>query len=532
MHDAADEPAGLGPRAHRRVRGPVAVPARRRPRAAASPSWRSSTTPSETPRADRGEIPYLRRDEALAYMEAVRERALGVLDARRAADAGSLGHARPARAPAQRDDAADAAARRAGHLLAGADRRPARRRPRRRAWSRSSAGPFEMGIPGDGFAYDNERPRHEVDLPAFEIDRAPVTNGAYAEFVEDGGYARRALWSEAGWEWRSARARPAALLDRRRRGAALRPDRAARARPAGDARLLVRGRRLRALARRAAADRGRVGEGGRDRTARAAATSTSSTSARAPPGRSWATAGSGRRARSAATPASRRSPTASTPRSSSAELPGAARRVVGHAAERGARHASATGTSPSGARSSPASGARDERSTVGTHDGRSEVRDGPHARAEGAPAQVLLRRARLGAVRPDHHAARVLPDPLRARDPQPARAGDRGRDAPSWSSSGRARRRRRARCCTRWRAPGRCRATCRSTWTRSVGRAVRRRAGRALPGPDRARRGGRLRARPRARSPTASTGCSRSSAGRSATSTRPSASASSPPCAS
>ena len=42
------------------------------------------------------------------------------------------------------------------------------------------AGPFEIGDAGDGFAYDNERPRHAVELPAFEIDRAPVTNGAFA----------------------------------------------------------------------------------------------------------------------------------------------------------------------------------------------------------------------------------------------------------------------------------------------------------------------------------------------------------------
>jgi iron(II)-dependent oxidoreductase len=64
-------------------------------------------------------------------------------------------------------------------------------------------GPFELGFPGDGFTYDNERPRHQVDLPAFEIDAAPVTNGAYREFVEDGGYARRSLWSDAGWDWRT-----------------------------------------------------------------------------------------------------------------------------------------------------------------------------------------------------------------------------------------------------------------------------------------------------------------------------------------
>src|SRR5204862_3957255 len=55
------------------------------------------------------------------------------------------------------------------------------------AWGetiRIPAGPFAMGAPADGFAYDNERPRQVVDLPAFEIDRLPVTNGAYMEFVE------------------------------------------------------------------------------------------------------------------------------------------------------------------------------------------------------------------------------------------------------------------------------------------------------------------------------------------------------------
>ena len=58
-----------------------------------------------------------------------------------------------------------------------------------------------MGDPGEGFAYDNERPRHEVELPAFEIDRLPVTNGDYLEFVEAGGYDDRRCWSPEGWEW-------------------------------------------------------------------------------------------------------------------------------------------------------------------------------------------------------------------------------------------------------------------------------------------------------------------------------------------
>jgi iron(II)-dependent oxidoreductase len=67
-----------------------------------------------------------------------------------------------------------------------------------------AGGPFELGAPGDGFAYDNERPRHTVDVPAFEIDVTPVTNGAYRSFVDAGGYSIREWWSDAGWQWRTA----------------------------------------------------------------------------------------------------------------------------------------------------------------------------------------------------------------------------------------------------------------------------------------------------------------------------------------
>jgi gamma-glutamyl hercynylcysteine S-oxide synthase len=48
------------------------------------------------------------------------------------------------------------------------------------------AGPFTLGSE-EPWAYDNERPAHTVELPAFRIDRALVTNAEYAEFMEDGG---------------------------------------------------------------------------------------------------------------------------------------------------------------------------------------------------------------------------------------------------------------------------------------------------------------------------------------------------------
>jgi iron(II)-dependent oxidoreductase len=51
-------------------------------------------------------------------------------------------------------------------------------------------------------ALDNERPVHEVDVPAFWIDAAPVTNGQYRRFVEDGGYDDLRWWGGDGWGWR------------------------------------------------------------------------------------------------------------------------------------------------------------------------------------------------------------------------------------------------------------------------------------------------------------------------------------------
>jgi gamma-glutamyl hercynylcysteine S-oxide synthase len=62
-------------------------------------------------------------------------------------------------------------------------------------------GSFTLGAV-DPWAYDNERPAHPVDLPAFRIDRALVTNAEYTVFVDAGGYRDRDAWSDEGWAWR------------------------------------------------------------------------------------------------------------------------------------------------------------------------------------------------------------------------------------------------------------------------------------------------------------------------------------------
>jgi gamma-glutamyl hercynylcysteine S-oxide synthase len=64
-----------------------------------------------------------------------------------------------------------------------------------------AAGTYPIGSDGHE-PYDNEHPRHRVELQAYAIDRFPVTNGQFREFIDDSGYERRKLWTVAGWEWR------------------------------------------------------------------------------------------------------------------------------------------------------------------------------------------------------------------------------------------------------------------------------------------------------------------------------------------
>jgi ergothioneine biosynthesis protein EgtB len=57
----------------------------------------------------------------------------------------------------------------------------------------------EIGHGGDGFAFDNERPRHRVWLDGHALASRSVTCGEYRDFIRDGGYTRPALWLADGW---------------------------------------------------------------------------------------------------------------------------------------------------------------------------------------------------------------------------------------------------------------------------------------------------------------------------------------------
>jgi ergothioneine biosynthesis protein EgtB len=68
-----------------------------------------------------------------------------------------------------------------------------------------AAGTVELGSGTDsGFIFDNEKWRHTVHVAAFDIDASPVSELAFAKFVDAGGYRNPAWWSEAGWAWRLA----------------------------------------------------------------------------------------------------------------------------------------------------------------------------------------------------------------------------------------------------------------------------------------------------------------------------------------
>lgn len=69
------------------------------------------------------------------------------------------------------------------------------------AMARFEGGVVVIGTDDRTEAYDNERPAHEIEVGPFEIDVAPVTEAGYIEFMEDGGYSRRELWSDEGWDW-------------------------------------------------------------------------------------------------------------------------------------------------------------------------------------------------------------------------------------------------------------------------------------------------------------------------------------------
>lgn len=66
-------------------------------------------------------------------------------------------------------------------------------------WQNFGGGLHSFGREGDGFAFDNEGPRHQHFLEPFAIAGQLVTNAQWQEFMEGGGYETPLLWLSDGW---------------------------------------------------------------------------------------------------------------------------------------------------------------------------------------------------------------------------------------------------------------------------------------------------------------------------------------------
>ena len=66
-------------------------------------------------------------------------------------------------------------------------------------WIDHPGGIVGVGHDGNGFAFDNEGPKHDVLLRPFSLASRLVTNGEYRAFIEDGGYRRPEFWLSDGW---------------------------------------------------------------------------------------------------------------------------------------------------------------------------------------------------------------------------------------------------------------------------------------------------------------------------------------------
>ncbi|HWH11409.1 MAG TPA: ergothioneine biosynthesis protein EgtB [Solirubrobacteraceae bacterium] len=161
----------------------------------------------ETPRADRGRLPYLHHAEAEEFLTDVRLRVRDLdlpegpihdLVERHERQHGetmlqTLNLARIARPRRPGEPAGPGVSERNGRGgMTGLDLVDV------------PGGTFPLGAGSEGFAYDNERPRHSVERRAFRIGRVAITNGDWLSFVHDGGYSRREWWTADGWAWREA----------------------------------------------------------------------------------------------------------------------------------------------------------------------------------------------------------------------------------------------------------------------------------------------------------------------------------------
>ncbi|PJN29805.1 ergothioneine biosynthesis protein EgtB [Kitasatospora sp. CB02891] len=162
----------------------------------------------EHPRSERPSLPLLPPDQARAYAHEVRGRVLDLLAASPLEGAPLLDAGFAFGMIAQHEQQHDETMLITHQLRTGPAVLDAPPPPAAEGVLRPEvlvpAGPFTMGTDTEPWSLDNERPAHPVDLPAFWLDTAPVSNAAYQAFIADGGYREPRWWTPAGWEHRMA----------------------------------------------------------------------------------------------------------------------------------------------------------------------------------------------------------------------------------------------------------------------------------------------------------------------------------------
>jgi gamma-glutamyl hercynylcysteine S-oxide synthase len=155
------------------------------------------------PRKDRPALPLLGPAEARSYVSTVRDKVLDVLDRvhleGRPLVADGFAFGMIVQHEQQHDETMLATHQlRAGEPVLDAPPPPPARVPVAGEVV-VPGGWFTMGTSTEPWALDNERPAHEVEVPAFAIDAAPVTNGQYEMFIADGGYDEPRWWTAQAW---------------------------------------------------------------------------------------------------------------------------------------------------------------------------------------------------------------------------------------------------------------------------------------------------------------------------------------------
>ncbi|WP_284749339.1 ergothioneine biosynthesis protein EgtB [Amycolatopsis sp. RTGN1] len=159
-------------------------------------------------RADRPELPLLGPAEARAYVKQVREKAFDVLEhapmeGRRLTEQ-AFAFGMITQHEQQHDETMLATHQlRKGDPVLHAPEPPPARSGTLPAEVLVPGGAFTMGTSAEPWALDNERPAHELAVEAFWLDTTPVTCGAYAEFLDSGGYDDEQWWSPPGWAYRT-----------------------------------------------------------------------------------------------------------------------------------------------------------------------------------------------------------------------------------------------------------------------------------------------------------------------------------------